>query len=672
VSEKILVTSALPYANGSVHLGHLVEYIQTDVYVRFRRACGDEVHYICAADSHGTPIEVNAQKAGQAPEAFVEAFRKEQHADFKRFDVDFSIYHSTHSPENQRWANRIYEALRGKGLIEKRPLEQLYCETDKRFLPDRFVKGTCPKCGTADQYGDACEKCGSTYEPRDLKDPSCVICRSRPVLRTSEHYYVTLRPLAEKLRDWVNGTENGRSHLDPSVREQVLAWLDDLQDWCVSRDAPYFGFPVPGDPTKFLYVWLDAPIGYISSTEALLGADRTEGIWKAGASDWKIEHFIGKDITRFHAVFWPAMLMAAGLKTPARVNVHGHLTVNGEKMSKSRGTFVTARTYLDSGLDPQLLRWFYAANLGSAPSDLDLALDEFKNRVNADLANNVANLAARTGKLLGAEAVSADADPALRQATVSALARARTAYESVELREAIRAITELANHCNKRLQDEKPWQAPQSPGARRLLYSIAKALEGIAVAAAPVLPRFGAGLFAALGKPAPRWVHGLDPFDGSPVSSRASAGSRRRRWRSSSPPAARRPRSLNCPRCRPRRRSERSRRPHPCRLGSRATTTSPGWSSGWAWSPPPSASRGRTSSSSCRWTSVSRRLAPSPPASPRPTRPRTWSASASWSSPTSSLASSARSPRRGCCSPPESRRTSRWSRSRTPSLPGRR
>jgi methionyl-tRNA synthetase len=528
VSERILVTSALPYANGSIHLGHLVEYIQTDVYVRFRRACGDDVTYVCAADSHGTPIEVNAAKAGMAPKAFVEKYREEQHADFKRFLVEFSTYYTTDSPENDRWSHRVYQALKAKGLIYKKAVEQLYCETDRRFLPDRFVKGTCPKCGAKDQYGDVCENCGTTYDPRELKDPYCVLCRSTPVVRASEHGYVNLRKVEPDIRRWVEG----EGHLEPGVREQVKGWLDDLQDWAITRDPPYFGFPVndPDFPNKYLYVWVDAPIGYLSSAEHYFAeeapADRRlapkdfEARYLAEKAPARLEHFIGKDILRFHAVFWPAMLQATHLKTPDRMSVHGHLTVNGEKMSKSRGTFVTGRTYLDAGLDPQLLRYFYAANLGPGISDLDLSLDEFRNRVNADLANNIANLASRAAALVARLGGPLEATPEepLVEAARSALHLARGAYAALEYREVVRLANDLANLCNKRMQEAKPWEDPASPGSRSLLFTIGKALRALSVVLAPVLPEFAPRLAAAFGQPDPRaWPKDLDPFAGPPV-----------------------------------------------------------------------------------------------------------------------------------------------------------
>ena len=528
MSERLLVTSALPYANGSIHLGHLVEYIQTDVYVRFRRSIGDDVTYVCAADSHGTPIEVNAGKAGMSPKAFTEKYRAEQYADLRQFGVDFSIFYTTDSPENDKWSHRVYRALKAKGLIYKKSVEQLYCERDRRFLPDRFVKGACPKCGTPDQYGDVCESCGTTYDPRDLGSPYCAICRTPPVVRASDHAYVDLKKVEPLIRRWVEG----EGHLEAGVREQVKGWLDDLQDWCITRDAPYFGFPVddPEFPGKYLYVWVDAPIGYLSSAERYFASEgpaerrlapaEFEQRYLAEGSPARLEHFIGKDILRFHAVFWPAMLWATGVKRPDRIAVHGHLTVNGEKMSKSRGTFVTGRTYLDAGLDPELLRYFYAANLGPGVQDLDLSLEEFRNRVNADLANNIANLASRTAALVQKAGAPLREEPErdVAEATRSALHLGRAAYHALELREVIRLANQVAGRCNKRLQEAKPWEDPAAPANRALLFSVGKALRGLATLLWPVLPRFCEGLAAAFGQARPAaWGEGFDPFDGPPV-----------------------------------------------------------------------------------------------------------------------------------------------------------
>ena len=531
MSERLLVTSALPYANGSIHMGHLVEYIQTDVYVRFRRSIGDDVTYVCAADSHGTPIEVSAAKEGVSPKAFVERFRAEQHQDLQRFGVGFNTYYTTDSDENRKWSWRIWDALKAKGLIYKKSVEQLYCQTDARFLPDRFVKGTCPRCGTPDQYGDVCEKCGSTYDPRDLKEPRCVICGTAPVVRSSDHAYVDLKKVEPLIRRWVEA----EGHLEAGVREQVKGWLDDLQDWCITRDPPYFGFPVkdPDFAGKFIYVWLDAPIGYLSSAERYFAAEAPEGRrlapaefekrYLAEGAPSRLEHFIGKDILRFHAVFWPVMLWSAGLKMPDRMPVHGFLTVNGEKMSKSRGTFITGRTYLDAGLDPQLLRYYYAANLGPGVQDLDLSLEEFRNRVNADLANNVANLASRAFALVGRAggSLSATPDGRIAEAARSALRLARGAYQGLELREAVRLANQVADLCNKSMQESRPWERPEAPAARALLFSVGKALRAVATILWPVMPTFSDGIAVAFGQARPAtWTADFDPFAGPPVEAR--------------------------------------------------------------------------------------------------------------------------------------------------------
>jgi methionyl-tRNA synthetase len=527
-----LVTSALPYANGPIHLGHMVEHVQTDVYVRFLRSIGDDVTWICAADAHGTPIEVNAGKAGVDPADFAEKYRREQHQTFQQFGIAHDTYYTTHSPENQAWAYLIYDALKAKGLIYKKSVEQLYCEHDRRFLPDRFVKGTCPKCDTPDQYGDVCEKCGTTYDPRELKAPACALCQRPPVVRQSDHAYVNLRKpeVAAIIQGWVEA----EGHLEPGVRQQVKGWLADLQDWCITRDAPYFGFPVkdPDFPGKFLYVWLDAPIGYLSSGEHYFAEEApparrlTPAAYRARylaeGAPARLEHVIGKDILRFHAVFWPAMLWAAGVKRPDRMVVHGHLTVNGEKMSKSRGTFINASTYLEAGLDPELLRYFFAASLGAGVSDLDLSLEEFRNRINADLANNVANLASRVAALVERSGgvvertgeTPGGAAAGIQAATLTAMDAARQRYQELQLREVVRQVNEVASLCNKRVQDGKPWEAPASETSRALLWDVGKALVGVAVMLQPIMPRFAVRLAEAFGQPLPRWDPGLDPFRG--------------------------------------------------------------------------------------------------------------------------------------------------------------
>jgi methionyl-tRNA synthetase len=525
VTQRVLVTSALPYANGPIHLGHMVEHVQTDAYVRYLRSVGDDVTWICAADAHGTPIELNAAKAGMAPEAFAEKYRVEHRQTFDRFEISHDTYYTTHSPENRKWAYRIYDALKARGLLYKKAVEQLYCETDRRFLPDRFVKGTCPKCGTPDQYGDVCESCGTTYDPRELGKPTCALCGTAPVLRTSEHAYVNLRKpeVLAVIVAWVEA----EGHLEPAVRQQVKGWLADLQDWCISRDPPYFGFPVddPEFAGKFLYVWLDAPIGYLSSAEHHFAAEAPperrldpadfERRYLAETAPARLEHFIGKDILRFHAVFWPAMLWATGLRRPDRMAVHGFLTVNGEKMSKSRGTFINADDYLDTGLDPELLRYFFCANLGPGVADLDLSLEEFRNRINADLANNIANLASRVAALLRAQGpVPGEPDAEIAQLTRRALAQARADYLGLQLKSVVRAANDVAVLCNRRLQAGKPWENPTGAAERSLLWNAAKALEAIAMILRPVMPRFAGALARSFGAELGRWDQGFDPFAG--------------------------------------------------------------------------------------------------------------------------------------------------------------
>ncbi|MEL6185258.1 MAG: methionine--tRNA ligase, partial [Myxococcota bacterium] len=451
MSDTVLVTAALPYANGSIHLGHLVEYVMTDVYVRALRMDGKEALYICADDTHGTPIELNARKAGVTPEAFVERYAKEHLEDFDAFGIRFDSFHSTNSEENRKWVYEIHAALEKRGFISRRPLEQLFDEQAEQFLPDRFVKGTCPNCGALDQYGDVCEVCGKTYEPTDLKDPYSVLTGSKPTLRSSEHLFVDLASFEEFLREWVN-TE-GR--LQPSVRNFVMAWLDGgLRDWCISRDAPYFGFEIPGAENKFFYVWVDAPIGYIASTDAWAQGqgtpDRVNDLWREG--NMKLVHVIGKDIVYFHTLFWPALLHAADLKVPDHVHVHGFLKVEGEKMSKSRGTFVNARTFRDH-MDPIYLRWFYASRLGASADDIDLSAEELANVVNAELVNNLANLVSRAAKFLGSRLEGRyAASPALlaeqRSTVEDALKAATTKFAGFDLSAAVAegvAVATLGN-----------------------------------------------------------------------------------------------------------------------------------------------------------------------------------------------------------------------------------
>ncbi|HYX91195.1 MAG TPA: methionine--tRNA ligase, partial [Myxococcaceae bacterium] len=462
MAERILVTSALPYANGPLHIGHLVEQVQTDIYVRFLRSTGKDALYLCADDTHGTPIELAARKEGVKPEQYVARWFEDHQKDLRDLDVRLDYYWTTHSEENRRYAELIYARLKDAGDIERREVEQTYCETDCRFLPDRFVRGTCPNCKSPDQYGDVCERCGKTYSPTDLIDPRCAICGNPPVRRTSAHLFFKLSRHAE----WLRGLVQDPAFLYPGVAAQLAQFFEKgLSDWDISRDGPYFGFPIPDEQDKYFYVWLDAPIGYIATTEKWAketgrAKDALEW-WRAG-SDARIIHVIGKDIVYFHALFWPAVLKEAGLKVPDRIQVHGHLTFNGEKMSKSRGTLVQARTYLDL-LDPSYLRFFYALSLGPGPEDLDLSLSEFRQRVNAELVNNIGNLANRALSLIAGslqKQLAPPGDGPGRKLVEDALAKAaavREAFERIDLRSVVKAITEISQSANQFLQVQAPW-----------------------------------------------------------------------------------------------------------------------------------------------------------------------------------------------------------------------
>ena len=471
---RTLVTPALPYANGDIHLGHMVEHIQVNTYVRALRMAGDEVLCVCGADSHGAPIEIAATEKGQAPEQYVEDIRRRQEQTFVRFGCAFDGgYGSTHTAENERHAGRIFEALQAAGNIVSREVEQLQDPTDGRFLADRFVKGTCPKCGADDQYGDSCEQCGSTYRATELLNPRSRFTGATPVLGKSAHYFVRLEPYADRLRSFL--ARPGVLH--DSLRNFLQRWFDDgLKDWDVSRDGPYFGFKIPGEDNKYFYVWLDAPIGYISLTERALkdkavhanpfygGRQLTATTWEEWWRDpsTRIEHFIGKDILYFHTLFWPAMLMATGETLPSAVHVHGMLTVNGVKMSKSRGTFLNADPFADV-VDPQALRYFFAAKTTAEPQDIDLNLEDLVNRVNADVVNNIVNLISRTVPLLHKYAAG---KPSALATDLSDLVddvrdadqKAEQLYRALDFAGVVRSVIELGNKANKVLQDQAPWE----------------------------------------------------------------------------------------------------------------------------------------------------------------------------------------------------------------------
>ncbi|QSQ16406.1 methionine--tRNA ligase [Myxococcus landrumensis] len=509
MAERTLVTSALPYANGPIHLGHAVEYIQTDIYVRFLRSCGKDVVYFCADDTHGTPIELNAAKQGLKPEEFIARFQDEHQKDFHDLDVRFDYFHSTNSPENRHYAELIYGKLKDQGDIERRNIEQTYCEKDRRFLPDRFIKGTCPNCKATDQYGDACEKCGKAYSPTDLIDPRCALCGTPPVRKSSEHLFFKLSRHA----DFLQAQLKKPGFLHPGLAAQLQGFFEKgLADWDISRDGPYFGFAIPGETDKYFYVWLDAPIGYIATTEKWAketGKAKSALDYWAKDSGARIVHFIGKDIVYFHALFWPAVLEVAGLHVPNEVKVHGHLTLNGEKMSKTRGNFVSARDYLKQ-LDPSYLRYFYAANLGSGVEDLDLNLKDFRLRVNGELVNNVGNLANRALSLLAGPLsgtlAPGRAEGAGRTLVESVLARVpevREAFEKLEYRNAIRVITDIASAANAFVQAQAPWALVKkdAEAARADLSDAADVVYLLGALLAPVTPRLSEKLFAQLGAP---------------------------------------------------------------------------------------------------------------------------------------------------------------------------
>jgi methionyl-tRNA synthetase len=504
--KRFLVTSALPYANGPLHVGHMVEHVQTDIYVRYLRSSGHEVILVGADDTHGTPIELNAAKQGMTPEAFVAGFYEEHRADLAAFGISLDTFHTTHSAENQHYSELIYERLKAAGDILRRPVRQTYCEVDKRFLPDRFVRGTCPNCKSRDQYGDVCEVCGKTYRPDELIEPRCALCGTPPVARESEHLFFAL----SRHQAWLNEFIRRPGFLHPSVANQLQAFFDQgLQDWDISRDAPYFGFPIPGEREKFFYVWLDAPIGYIAATEKWAketGKARSAmDIWAEDA-DAEVRHFIGKDILYFHALFWPTVLKVAHFKRPARLHVHGHLTLNGEKMSKSRGTLITARTALEA-FDPAYLRYFYAANLGPGPEDFDLSLPEFRARVNGELVNNVGNLANRTLSLLTgplggklAPAPGAAGRPLLEGA-LARIPEVVAAYEALDFRSVVRTVVEVSQSANQFLQSRAPWAKVKSEPevAREDLSDAADVVALLAAFLWPIVPGVSERLFTQLG-----------------------------------------------------------------------------------------------------------------------------------------------------------------------------
>jgi methionyl-tRNA synthetase len=523
--RRILVTSALPYANGQIHLGHLVEYIQTDIFVRFQKLRGHDAVYLCADDTHGTAIMIRARAEGRSERELIAAMREDHLKDFAGFRIDFDHYGSTDSDANRRLCGEIWRSLRDKGLVVSRDVKQLFDPKAGVFLADRFVRGTCPRCQAADQYGDACEKCGATYSPADLVDPVSTLSGATPEIRSAEHLFVQLEPMQGFLRQWTHDS----GALDPRIANYLAGHFlgEPLRDWDISRPAPYFGFEIPDAPGHYWYVWFDAPIGYIAATDEW--ATARGGSWKAwwhrgtGEPAAEIHHFIGKDITYFHTLFWPAMLEAAGLALPTKVRIHGFLTVNGEKMSKSRGTFLLARTYLDH-LDPAGLRYYYAAKLSGDIDDIDLNLEDFAAKVNSDLVGKVVNLASRTARWLEGTGLSETypndgglfAQGAVDGAEIAA------AYDDCDFARAMRLVMAAADRANAYVDAAQPWKlakaGPESAGQLRDVATVALNLfRQIVVYLAPVLPDLAAETGALVGGPIRSWEESRQPLTGLPV-----------------------------------------------------------------------------------------------------------------------------------------------------------
>ena len=506
--RKIVVTSALPYANGPIHLGHLVEYLQTDIWVRFQKLCGHECLYFCADDTHGTPIMISARAAGISPETLIEKMHEEHKTDFDGFHIAFDNYYSTHSPENKYFSELIFNRLNEAGSIVTRDVEQAYCENCQMSLPDRFVRGVCPRCKAEHQYGDSCEVCGSTYRPADLINPYCATCQARPVPRTSEHYFFKLADYEQQLRDLI-----AEGHTQKSVANKLDEWFKaGLKDWDISRDGPYFGFKIPGEENKFFYVWLDAPIGYMASAKHYCDRNNLDfdRLWPGTGSapssgDYELYHFIGKDIMYFHALFWPAMLIGAGIKTAEKLFVHGFLTVNGEKMSKSRGTFIRASTYLKY-LNPEYLRYYYASKLTDGIDDIDLRFDDFTNKINSDMVGKFANLASRSGPMLTRklDARLGQLDVQGRELIdklVAAKDRIAEDYENLRFAAVVRSIAALADEANRYVELNQPWVTIKSDPerTRTTLTGIINAVRILTIYLKPILPRYAEKVEAFLG-----------------------------------------------------------------------------------------------------------------------------------------------------------------------------
>lgn len=522
LDRKILVTSALPYANGPIHLGHLVEYIQTDIWARFQKQRGVPCYYVCADDTHGTPIMLKAREEGIEPEELIARVAKEHQSDFSEFSIAFDHYHSTHSEETRYYSTLIYAKLRDRGFIESRTITQAYDPVKEMFLPDRFIKGECPSCGANDQYGDNCEVCSATYSPMELKNPVSVVSGEKPIAKESLHYFFDLPAFKGMLNEWIHA-----GHLQPEVANKMREWLEGgLQQWDISRDAPYFGFEIPDAPGKYFYVWLDAPIGYMASFKALCekrALDFAE-FWNEGSTA-ELYHFIGKDIIYFHSLFWPAVLAGAGYRQPSAIYAHGFLTVNGEKMSKSRGTFIKARTYLDY-LNPEYLRYYFAAKLGDGVDDIDLNFDDFFQRVNSDLVGKVVNIASRCAGFLSQRfentLSSRCEDPVLYQEFIDCNRQIAKYYENREFAKAMREIMLLADRANRYIDEKKPWLIAKQENCDAELHEISSLginlFRILAAYLKPVLPVLAESAEHFLHCASLDWPDGMAPLTDHKIS----------------------------------------------------------------------------------------------------------------------------------------------------------
>ena len=500
--RKILVTSALPYANGAIHLGHMVEHIQTDVWVRFQKLRGHECYYCCADDTHGTPIMLAAQKQGITPEEMITKTHAEHLADFTGFGIGYDNYYSTHSPENKQFSEQIYLTLKANGKITSKNINQLFDPEKQMFLPDRFVKGECPKCHTKDQYGDNCESCGATYSPTELINPYSAVSGATPIMKETEHFFFKLSECADYLKAWTSGETNGKAHLQAEALNKMNEWLKDgeLSDWDISRDAPYFGFEIPNQPNKYFYVWLDAPVGYMASFQNLcarIGVNFNE-FFKVN-SGTEMYHFIGKDILYFHALFWTAMLQFSGYRAPTGIFAHGFLTVDGQKMSKSRGTFITARSYLEQGLNPEWMRYYIAAKLTSKIEDIDLNLQDFIARVNSDLVGKYVNIAARASGFIRKRFSGCLKDVSQSQLIAQLTEKSEQIaedYENREYNKALRDVMALADLVNEYVDANRPWELAKQEGMETRLHEVCSelinAFKILTVYLSPILPKVAA------------------------------------------------------------------------------------------------------------------------------------------------------------------------------------